>query len=171
MTDKTRAIFSDSRALRDKLRIYLQTPEKVEIYAQAAEAMFEKGKGEKVEFVATWSWWAFFFPAIFLAYRKCTVTAIGVYFLLDLLLLAITFSKAAGATAVGVVFLFAWLGLRFGLIPARAQYEIIKDFETTLDGEGELAKGTSVGAAIAFVVLNVVFMTFFRLIGQASQMG
>ena len=70
MTQKSKEIFADSKRLREKLGIYLQTPEKVEIYAQSAEAMFEKGGRNGLAFVATWSWWGFFLHIFFCMYRK-----------------------------------------------------------------------------------------------------
>lgn len=57
MTEKTREICADKAKLREKLGIYLQTPEKVEIYAQAAEKMFAKTGGTSIGYVNTWSWW------------------------------------------------------------------------------------------------------------------
>ena len=37
MTEQTRAVFENPELLREKLAIFLRTPEKVEIYAKAAE--------------------------------------------------------------------------------------------------------------------------------------
>lgn len=49
MTEQTKAVFSDPKLLREKLNEFLQTPEKVEIYAQAAEKFFVAGNGQKIK--------------------------------------------------------------------------------------------------------------------------
>lgn len=70
MTDYAREILSDGKLLRQKLEIFLQTPSKVEIYARACEKFFAAGKRRELNYVSTWSWWAFFGTLFFFLYRK-----------------------------------------------------------------------------------------------------
>ena len=70
MTDYAREILSDGKLLRQKLEIFLQTPSKVEIYARACEKFFAAGKQRELNYVSTWSWWAFFGTLFFFLYRK-----------------------------------------------------------------------------------------------------
>ena len=77
MTEQTRAVFENPELLREKLAIFLRTPEKVEIYAKAAEKFFNAGGRQKLKYTRTWSWWGFFgslcgVPWFFL-YRKIYV--------------------------------------------------------------------------------------------------
>lgn len=55
MTEQTKAVFENPQLLREKLLAYLQTPEKVEIYAQAAEKFFNAGYRMSLKFTPTWS--------------------------------------------------------------------------------------------------------------------
>ncbi len=58
ITEQTKAVFFENpQLLREKLLDYLQTPEKVEIYAQAAEKFFAAGNGQKIKVKPTWSWY------------------------------------------------------------------------------------------------------------------
>ncbi|MBF0985177.1 MAG: DUF2628 domain-containing protein, partial [Campylobacter sp.] len=70
MTDYAREILSDGKLLRQKLEIFLQTPNKVEIYARACEKFFAAGKQRELTYVSTWSWWAFFGTLFFFLYRR-----------------------------------------------------------------------------------------------------
>ncbi|QKF92909.1 DUF2628 domain-containing protein [Campylobacter sp. CCUG 57310] len=70
MTEYQKKVFSDPILLRQKLEIYLQKPEKVEIYAKACESFFENGNKEELSYAITWSWWGFFGTIFFFAYRK-----------------------------------------------------------------------------------------------------
>lgn len=56
ITEQTKAVFENPQLLREKLLTYLQMPEKVEIYAQAAEKFFAAGNGQKIKAKPTWSW-------------------------------------------------------------------------------------------------------------------
>lgn len=76
MTEYSKEIFSDPKLLREKLGIYLQSPEKVEIYARICEIAFAKGGKTFLSTVASWSWYAFFFAPAFFMYRKCYLMAI-----------------------------------------------------------------------------------------------
>ena len=70
MTDCAREILSDGKLLRQKLEIFLQTPDKVEIYARACEKFFAAGKRRELNYASTWSWWGFFGTLFFFLYRK-----------------------------------------------------------------------------------------------------
>lgn len=70
MHKRTFEIFSKPYLLRRKLAVYLQTPNKVEVYAQAAELFFNAADRQGLKFVPTWSWWAFLGRFFFFAYRK-----------------------------------------------------------------------------------------------------
>lgn len=70
MTDYAREILSDGKLLRQKLEIFLQTPNKVEIYARACEKFFAAGKQRELNYASTWSWWGFFGTLFFFLYRK-----------------------------------------------------------------------------------------------------
>ncbi|MCR4941863.1 MAG: hypothetical protein K5978_03600 [Campylobacter sp.] len=80
MTKYTKEIFSDPEKLRQKLQIYLQTPNKVELYAKAAELFFNGGGKEKLAKIPTFSWWAFFAHALFFMYRRDYVNMIICFF-------------------------------------------------------------------------------------------
>ncbi|EAU01297.1 MULTISPECIES: DUF2628 domain-containing protein [Campylobacter] len=69
LSEYQKQILSDPKTLREKLEIYLQTPEKVEIYASACEKFLDPQANE-FTFKATWSWWAFFATLFFFLYRK-----------------------------------------------------------------------------------------------------
>ena len=70
MLEEIKTVFSDRQLLRQKLGEFLQTPNKVELYAKAAEKFFATGSRESLCFKETWSWWAFFSPEFFFIYRK-----------------------------------------------------------------------------------------------------
>lgn len=55
MTEQTKAVFENPQLLREKLLPYLQTPEKVEIYTQAAEKFFAAGNWQ-IKAKPTWFW-------------------------------------------------------------------------------------------------------------------
>ena len=141
MTQKSREIFADGKRLREKLGIYLQTPEKVEIYAQSAQAMFEKGGRNGLAFVATWSWWGFFFDIAFCIYRKRYIMALVNFFL-------------------------AFFGKI--VIAISAKYFIIKDFESKLDLDNDeaLKTGTNMGGVVIVFVVILVLVTIGNMIGR-----
>lgn len=56
MTKYSKEILKNPNALRQKLEFYLQTPDKVEIYAQACEFFFACGNYSVLKFKPTWSW-------------------------------------------------------------------------------------------------------------------
>ncbi|MGX3011514.1 hypothetical protein ACWIUD_08150 [Helicobacter sp. 23-1044] len=145
MTQKSREIFADGTRLREKLGIYLQTPQKVEIYAQSAEAMFEKGGRNGLAFVATWSWWGFFLHIFFCAYRKQYAMAV-VMLIAGLFLLFIPFLGNA-------------------IIALSVKYFIIKDFEKKLDLDNDeaLKTGTNMGFAVIIFVGILLIITFARI--------
>lgn len=65
ITEQTKAVFENPQLLREKLLTYLQMPEKVEIYAQAAEKFYTAGGKMWLGFAATWSWWGFLQHMVF----------------------------------------------------------------------------------------------------------
>lgn len=66
ITEQTKAVFFENpQLLREKLLDYLQTPEKVEIYAQAAEKFYIAGGKMGLGFAATWSWRGFLQHMVF----------------------------------------------------------------------------------------------------------
>ncbi|PSM53255.1 DUF2628 domain-containing protein [Campylobacter blaseri] len=70
MNEYQKEVFSNLILLREKLEIYLQTPKKLEIYAESFEKFFEAGNCNEIKFKATWSCWAFFGGYFFFLYRK-----------------------------------------------------------------------------------------------------
>ena len=70
MSDYAKSVFDDPKLLREKLKIYLKTPEKVEIYAAACEKFYLNGGKNGLKKQATWSWWAFFCTFAFFMYRR-----------------------------------------------------------------------------------------------------
>lgn len=148
MTEKTKQIFADGAKLREKLGIYLQTPEKVEIYAQAAEKMFAKTGGTSIGFAPTWSWWGFFCGGLFFLYRKLYLFGIVCIILSPILSIIIWVVSA--------------------LI---AKYTVIKDFEKKLDLDNDLALATGVNkwAVIYVFIALVVIVILAEIIGGADE--
>ena len=145
MTQKSKEIFADGNKLREKLGIYLQTPEKVEIYAQSAEAMFENADKNGISFVATWSWWGFFLNVLFCIYRKMYGVALLVF----------------------ICNLIPFLGnIIAGL---SVKYFIIKDFESKLDLDNDeaLQTGTNMSICIIIFVVLLALTTIGNLAGGA----
>ena len=81
MTEQTKAIFNDPQLLRQRLGVFLQSPDKVETYALAAEKFFAAGDRQHLCFKETWSWWAFLFPSWFFLYRKEYVKGVAFFFI------------------------------------------------------------------------------------------
>lgn len=70
-------LYQDGRALE----AYIQTPDKLGWYKMC----FSKYDVNGVEKYAwSWSWYAFFFGPIYLAYRKCYLEAVGIWVLTTL---------------------------------------------------------------------------------------
>lgn len=61
MTQYSIDIFGNRKLLEEKLAIYLQTPEKVSLYANACEKFFKAGNRKDLKFTPTLSFWALFF--------------------------------------------------------------------------------------------------------------
>ena len=146
MTEYSKRIFSDPKALRQKLEIYLQTPEKVEIYAQTCEISFMKGANSTLAISAGWTWWGFFFTFAYLIYRKCYVEA--------LIALAVSF-------ALGPLVMIG-MGM-FG------KYIVAKRFEKTLELENDEALrmlgGTNFwGQVIGAISIIPQALLFFTII-------
>lgn len=73
-------VFSDPKLLREKLAIFLHTYSayKTEIYARACEKFYKDGE---FKFAPTWSWWAFFFGALFYLRRRLYLLGFAFMFL------------------------------------------------------------------------------------------
>lgn len=154
MTDYAKSVFSNPELLRQKLGLYLKTPDKVELYALAAEKFFRAGGGQMLKFEPTWSWWAFFFQWAFFMYRRdykhTFLNLIAMLFLLWLFLLPVFY---------------------YGLT---AKYKIIKNFEEALiaqnddflqvkGGVNKVAIWLMIGLnvlSIVVVILNAVLTTY-----------
>lgn len=81
MSDYSKSVFKNPFFLRQKLNLYLQTPEKTELYARACEKFTKNGL---LEWQFSWSWWAFFFPVVFFVLRKHYFAAFVAFFLTNL---------------------------------------------------------------------------------------
>ncbi|PSM53254.1 DUF2628 domain-containing membrane protein [Campylobacter blaseri] len=153
MNEHQKEVFSNPALLREKLGIYLQTPEKVEIYAESFEKFFEAGNRNEIKFKATWSWWALFGGLFFYLYRKDYKMAI-IYFILSL---------------IPIVSLVALL------IPAYAKYSICDKFckalalnnDEFLKNEGGVNKW-AIYLAVVLFVLVICLILFAASIGAYS---
>lgn len=117
--ENTYKVFSNPTLLREKLAIFFNSTDKVEIYAQAAEEFWRKGNGKDLKFAPTWSWWAFFLPFFFFLYHK----QYGISFFSAISILA-------GIIIYGFnIFCFAPCAV-FGII---AKYIIVKNFFSKLE--------------------------------------
>lgn len=131
MHKKTFEIFSKPYLLRRKLAVYLQTPNKVEVYAKAAELFFNAADQKGLKFVPTWSWWAFFGRFFFFAYRKS-------YKFAALFFAAGHISRNANDFIPNIPFLGALtkFGVKWGSLLGpgiTAKYIIIQDFFEKLE--------------------------------------
>lgn len=79
MNEYSKAVFNDPKLLREKLMLFLDAPDKVEIYAQSCEKFFQAGGKRGLGFCATWSWWAFIATFWFSLYRKDYLNALGAF--------------------------------------------------------------------------------------------
>ena len=87
MSDYAKSVFDDPKLLREKLKIYLKTPEKVEIYAAACEKFYLNGGKNGLKRAMTWSWWGFFFTYGFLINRKNY--AISIFYFIFLIIASV----------------------------------------------------------------------------------
>lgn len=157
MTEKSREIFADGAKLREKLGIYLQTPEKVEIYARAAEKMFAKTGGTSIGYVNTWSWWGFCGGAFIFLYRKLYL----IFALLFAFMIIPEFIPAIPPALVDQA-----IPMVYFLVSAmQAKFQVIKDFEKKLDLDNDLALATGVNkwailCYIAWIVVLCVWIAY-----------
>jgi len=121
LSDYAKSVLDDGNLLREKLALYLQTPDKVEIYAQACEKFFINGAKLDLKFSPTWSWWGFFCHIWFCLYRKLYLVA-GVLFIGSLL-----------GGVVPVIALIVWIA--DGMV---AKYFVCKRFVETLEMSNQL---------------------------------
>lgn len=70
MQDYVKEVLIDEDRVREKLNIYLQTPNKVDIYFEALDKFTYNGQISDPVFKPTWSWWAFSCTWVFFLYRK-----------------------------------------------------------------------------------------------------
>lgn len=139
MTEYLKKVFSDSSLLREKLGLFIQRPDKVEIYARAAENFFAYGHKNELKFAPTWSWFGFFFGGWFLMYRKVYLVA-----MLMIVLASLPFYSG---------FLLASI-----LTGISGKYFVIKRFESYLDLQSDEALEKFGGFDIKWVV--IVLLTF-----------
>lgn len=155
MTEQTKAVFENPQLLREKLLTYLQTPEKVEIYAQAAEKFYTAGGKMGLGFAATWSWWGLISSWWFLFYRKGNVNG-----LIALLIAVIGSNFIAGFIVLIVIGMYA-------------KYYVIKRFEQALDTNNEalfiqmsgVAKWAIWVAAIMYIIGIIAMIAMSFLLG------
>lgn len=165
MTERTKEVFGNPELLRAKLGVYLKTPEKVELYAKAAEKFFEKGNKESIAFKATWSWWAFFGECWFFFFRKEYLVG-AILFAIGVVISLFTHLITPNASN------FVFLPMIFCAVFAK--YKVIKNFEAALDrdsdealellgGKNAWAIWVPVGLIVLTFVLVVLMMDFSQL--------
>ena len=164
MTEQTKAVFENPQLLREKLLAYLQTPEKVEIYAQAAEKFFNNGMRMGLKFTPTWSWWGFFGNMWYLFYRKLNKE--GLIYLAALLLLS-------WIPVLNAAIMFA--------VPIAGKYFVIKRFEQALDMNNEMlfmqmsgvakwAIYVAIALSVIGVIVSIAMLSFFgALMGDLNS--
>ena len=164
MTEQTKAVFNDPKLLREKLNEFLQTPEKVEIYAKAAEKFFNAGGRQKLKYTSTWSWWGFFGSlggAWFFLYRKIYVIffvslalQIGLVIFLNLFT-----PRSNGAWIIGYLVAYAQLCAQL------SKFTVIDRFSKALDSDELENKGGvntwGIYLAIGITGINVIFIILF----------
>lgn len=155
MTEQTRAVFENPQLLREKLLVYLQTPEKVEIYAQAAEKFFNTGGRISLKFTPTWSWWGFIGTIWFLFYRKLNMHGLGFFIALVL---------TSFVPLLPTIIMIA--------IPIAGKYFVIKRFEQALDmnndmifvqmsGVAKWAIYVAIALSVIGVIVSIAMFSFF----------
>lgn len=135
-------------------------PEKVEIYAQAAEKFYTAGGKMGLGFAATWSWWGFFCNIWFLFYRKLNKHG--------LILLVAVFVLGIIPYLGAIISIVAMVG------PGVAgKYFVIKRFEQALDTNNEalfiqmsgVAKWAIWVAAIMYIIGIIAMIAMSFLLG------
>ena len=147
MTEYSKQIFQNPELLRQKLNLYLQTPKKTELYAKACEKFYSSQK-ENIEWQFSWSWWAFFFPFLFLLSRKHYIAAFVALFTINIFLL------------FAHVFYAMW-----------AKYFVVKRFVKFLDLQDDeilLKKGGK--NSVVIIVLIVFLLGILASISISSYM-
>ncbi|MDA3078145.1 DUF2628 domain-containing protein [Campylobacter sp. JMF_06 NA1] len=150
MTDYAKEVFNNPNLLREKLALYIKTPNKIELYAKDCEKFFAAGKGEKLEFDNTFSLWAFFGTIFFLVYRKIYWLA-GLIFAVNFLLTIIfpNLDKSIDrAISMGISMLCAMLG----------RYLVCKRFLKFLEMQDDEILAKKGGVNYLGYVLFVLFM-------------
>ena len=148
MNDYAKSVFSDPALLREKLKIYLKTPEKVEIYARAAEKFFANGNGEKLAFTPTWSWWAFGGGFLFFMYRK-DYSATLIWFVVSLF---------------ASVFVAPFCAMF-------AKFSIISRFASVLSARNDEFLSSQGGVNRLAIWLYVIFAVIFIFVAVSAYLG
>lgn len=147
MNEQAQKIFNNPQLLRNKLAEFLRTPEKVEIYAQAAEKFYIAGNKKEISFNITWSWWGFFFANGFLFYRKAYKSAIIISII---------------TIIIGAVFLPLCLFINL-YVAIQGKYIVIKRFEQALDtGEETFIQMSGYAKWVLYLALvQIIFIMLF----------
>lgn len=148
MNDYAKSVFSDPVRLREKLEIYLHTPQKVEIYAKVTEKFFKLGKGEKLAFTPTWSWWGFGGGFLFFMYRKCYLASL-IWFV------AMLFASILTAPFCAMI----------------AKYSIISRFATILSTNNDEFLHAQGGVNKFAIWIYVIFALAFLFVAYSAYMG
>ena len=165
MTEQTRAVFENPKLLREKLAIFLRKPEKVEIYAKAAEKFFNAGGRQKLKYTSTWSWWGFFGSlggAWFFLYRKIY----GIFFVALALDIGIRIFLNIFMPGSSDVWLDVVWQLIFAITCAQlSKFTVIDRFSKALDSDELENKGGvntwGIYLAIGITGINVIFIILF----------
>lgn len=141
MTEQTRAVFENPELLREKLAIFLRTPEKVEIYAKAAEKFFNAGGRQKLKYTRTWSWWGFFgslcgVPWFFLYRKIYVIFFVALALQIGLVIFLNIFTpRSNGAWIIGYLVAYAQLCAQL------SKFTVIDRFSKALDSDELENKG------------------------------
>ncbi|MBQ7270827.1 MAG: hypothetical protein IJT33_07090 [Campylobacter sp.] len=148
MNDYVKSVFGDPARLREKLEIYLHTPQKVEIYAKAAENFFKLGKGKKLAFTPTWSWWGFGGGFLFFMYRKDYLATL-VWFIVSLF---------ASVFAAPFTAMFA-------------KFSVISRFASILSAGNDEFLSSQGGVNRLAIWLYVIFAIIFLFVAVSAYLG
>ncbi len=174
MTEQTRAVFENPELLREKLAIFLRKPEKVEIYAKAAEKFFNAGGRQKLKYTSTWSWWGFFgalfgIPWFFL-YRKLY----GIFFVALALYIGLVILDIFMLGSSVVWLSYVW-PLIFTIACAQlSKFTVIDRFSKALDSDELENKGGvnpwGLYIPIGIIVIFIIPAFIVGLIGFNNEM-
>lgn len=149
-------ILSSEELSREKLELYLQTPDKVEIYKEALDKFTAKGEISRPVFKPTWSWWAFFSTWAFFLYRK------------DLLLAFISFILVVTPGLNLFVMIFSGISGKYFVIK-RFVNILSLDNSTILQDRGGVYKWVIWLCAILTIILFVGTLILIGLAAERAQ--